>query len=45
MKRYRVTHTVLVPRILKTLRERMDEQIEARPEWQRTLARCTRSRS
>jgi long-chain acyl-CoA synthetase len=36
MKRYRVTHTALVPRILKNLRTRMEEQIEARPEWQRT---------
>jgi long-chain acyl-CoA synthetase len=36
MKRYRVTHTALVPRILKNLRTRMEEQIEQRPEWQRT---------
>ena len=36
MKRYRVTHTALVPRILKNLRERMEEQLESRPEWQRT---------
>lgn len=36
MKRYRVTHTALVPRILKNLRTRMQEQIEERPEWQRT---------
>lgn len=36
MKRYRVTHTALVPRILKNLRTRMEEQIEERPEWQRT---------
>jgi long-chain acyl-CoA synthetase len=36
MKRYRVTHTALVPRILKTLRERIEEQLAALPEWQRT---------
>jgi long-chain acyl-CoA synthetase len=36
MKRYRVTHTALVPRILKNLRTRMEEQIEQKPEWQRT---------
>jgi len=36
MKRYRVTHTALVPRILKNLRTRMEEQLEDRPEWQRT---------
>jgi long-chain acyl-CoA synthetase len=36
MKRYRVTHSALVPRILKNLRTRMEEQIEERPEWQRT---------
>jgi long-chain acyl-CoA synthetase len=36
MKRYRVTHTALVPRILKTLRERIEEQLNDRPEWQRT---------
>lgn len=37
MKRYRVTHTALVPRILKSLKERIDERLEDRPEWQRTL--------
>jgi long-chain acyl-CoA synthetase len=36
MKRYRVTHTALVPRILKTLREKIDEQLSELPEWQRT---------
>ena len=36
MKRYRVTQTALVPRILKTLRERIEEQLAALPEWQRT---------
>ncbi len=39
MNRYRVTHTALVPRILKALRERIEEQIEAGPEWKRTAAR------
>lgn len=37
MKRYRVTHTALVPRILKSLRERIEEQLQALPEWKRTL--------
>lgn len=37
MKRYRITHTALVPRILKSLRERIEEQLEERSEWQRTL--------
>jgi len=36
MKRYRVTHTALVPRILKNLREKLEEQLDTRPEWQRT---------
>lgn len=36
IKRYRVTHTALVPRILKNLRDRMEEQLDGRPEWQRT---------
>jgi long-chain acyl-CoA synthetase len=36
MKRYRVTHTAMVQRILKTLRERIEEQLSALPEWQRT---------
>ena len=36
MKRYRVTHTALVPRILKNLRDRLEEQLAERPEWQRT---------
>jgi long-chain acyl-CoA synthetase len=39
MARYRVTHTALVPRILKALRERIEEQIEDAPEWKRTAAR------
>lgn len=37
MKRYRVTHTALVPRILKSLRERIEEQLAELPEWKRTL--------
>lgn len=37
MKRYRVTHTALVPRILKALREKIEEQIEALPAWKRGL--------
>lgn len=37
MKRYQVTHTALVPRILKSLKERLEEQLEERSEWQRTL--------
>jgi long-chain acyl-CoA synthetase len=39
MQRYGITHIALVPRILKTLRERIEEQIEERSEWQRTLMR------
>lgn len=39
MKRYRVTHTALVPRILKTLRERIEEQLAELPEWKHTLIR------
>jgi long-chain acyl-CoA synthetase len=35
MKRYRVTHTALVPRILRALRERIEEQLDALPSWQR----------
>jgi long-chain acyl-CoA synthetase len=35
MKRYGVTHTALVPRILRALRERIEEQLEALPTWQR----------
>ncbi len=36
MKRYGVTHMALVPRILKALRERIEEQLAELPEWQRT---------
>jgi long-chain acyl-CoA synthetase len=35
MQRYGVTHTALVPRILRTLRERIEEQLAERPRWQR----------
>jgi long-chain acyl-CoA synthetase len=35
MKRYGVTHTALVPRILRALRERIEEQLDALPAWQR----------
>jgi long-chain acyl-CoA synthetase len=35
MKRYAVTHTALVPRILRALRERIEEQLEELPDWQR----------
>jgi long-chain acyl-CoA synthetase len=35
MKRYGVTHTALVPRILRALRERIEEQLDALPIWQR----------
>jgi long-chain acyl-CoA synthetase len=35
MQRYGITHTALVPRILRTLRERIEEQLEERPSWQR----------
>jgi long-chain acyl-CoA synthetase len=35
MKRYRVTHTALVPRLLRVLKTRIDEQLAALPAWQR----------
>ncbi len=35
MKRYGVTHTALVPRILRAMRERIVEQLDALPGWQR----------
>jgi long-chain acyl-CoA synthetase len=35
MKRHGVTHTALVPRILRTLRERITEQLDELPAWQR----------
>jgi long-chain acyl-CoA synthetase len=35
MKRYRVTHTALVPRLLRALKTRIDEQLAALPAWQR----------
>ena len=35
MKRYGVTHTAFVPRILRALRERIEEQLDELPDWQR----------
>jgi long-chain acyl-CoA synthetase len=35
MQRYGVTHVALVPRILRTLKERIEEQLDALPGWQR----------
>jgi long-chain acyl-CoA synthetase len=35
MQRYGVTHTALVPRILRALRARIEEELEERPSWQR----------
>lgn len=35
MKRYGVTHTALVPRILRALQDRITEQLDALPAWQR----------
>src|SRR6185436_6270131 len=35
MKRYGVTHTALVPRILRALRDRICEQLDDLPDWQR----------
>lgn len=39
MKQCRVTHTALVPRILKSLREGIEEELEKQTEWRRTLLR------
>lgn len=39
MKRYRVTHIAVVPRILKALKEKIEEQLAELPEWQHTLIR------
>jgi long-chain acyl-CoA synthetase len=35
MKRYGITHTALVPRLLRVLRTRIEEQLDALPAWQR----------
>lgn len=35
MKRYGVTHTALVPRILRAIRERIEAQLDDLPSWQR----------
>jgi long-chain acyl-CoA synthetase len=40
MQRYRVTHTALVPRILKALRDRIEESLAELPEWQQTTIRA-----
>ncbi len=40
MKRFGVTHTALVPRILKTLREKIEERLAELPEWQHTAIRA-----
>lgn len=39
MAAYEVTHTALVPRILKTMREEIEARIEEQAEWKRTLIR------
>lgn len=35
MKRYSVTHTALVPRILRNIEEKIREQLDELPEWKR----------
>ncbi|HKU39329.1 MAG TPA: AMP-binding protein, partial [Polyangiales bacterium] len=40
MQRFGVTHTALVPRILKNLRDRIEEQLAELPEWQQTAIRA-----
>jgi long-chain acyl-CoA synthetase len=40
MQRYGVTHIALVPRILKALRERIEENLAEQPEWQQTAIRA-----
>lgn len=37
MKRYRITHTALVPRLLETLKERIEEKLGKLPEWKRLV--------
>src|SRR5262249_53719493 len=37
MKRYAVTHTALVPRLLDTLKTRIEDKLAALPEWQRAV--------
>lgn len=37
MDAYGITHTALVPRILKALQTKIEEQLEEREPWQRTL--------
>ncbi|MDH5671026.1 MAG: AMP-binding protein [Myxococcales bacterium] len=36
MKRYKVTHTAVVPRILRSLKEGIDERLDELPSWQRS---------
>jgi long-chain acyl-CoA synthetase len=40
MKRFAITHTALVPRILKLLRDRIEEALASLPEWQRAAIRA-----
>jgi len=37
MKRYGITHTALVPRLLETLKERIEEKLNGLSEWKRML--------
>jgi long-chain acyl-CoA synthetase len=37
MKAYRITHTALVPRILRNMEKRLREKIDARPNWKRLI--------
>lgn len=37
MQRYGVTHTALVPRILRTLREKIQAQLDDLPDWQKRV--------
>lgn len=39
MKQCRITHTALVPRILKSLRDGIEEELDKQPEWRQTLVR------
>jgi long-chain acyl-CoA synthetase len=40
MQRFRVTHTAFVPRILKLMRDKIEEQLATLPEWQRSAVRA-----
>ncbi len=37
MKRYGITHTALVPRLLDTLKERIEDKLAKLPEWKRLI--------